>query len=242
MRSRFSPALLGAFELFFRPWRGRRIHATRLAGLPRTLPRVPLVLAANHVSWWDGFTLREVHRLLRPDGPVYTLMTEGELRRSPFLRSIGGFGIDPGRPASVRGALRFVRARAAERPDATVVLFPQGRIWPAHRRPLGFRRGVEAFARALSPCVVIPVALHHEPLTAVAPTVLVSAGAPIRVDDGAPPLDAAWLESAVEAESDRILDFLSRHGEDAPRHWPRDPFDGLDAPAPARRRDVPAAR
>src|SRR5215218_1733745 len=173
MRSRFSPALLGAFELCFRPWRRRRIHATRLAGLPRDLPRVPLVLAANHVSWWDGFSLREVHRLLRPGAPVYTLMTEGELRRSCFLRSIGGFGIDPGRPASVRGALRFIRARAAERPDATVIVFPQGRIWPAHRRPLGFRRGVEGFARALSPCVVLPLAIHHEPLTASAPTVFV---------------------------------------------------------------------
>lgn len=241
MRSRFSPALLGAFELFFRPWRSRRIHATRLAGLPRELPRVPLILAANHVSWWDGFTLREAHRLLRPAAPVYTLMTVRELRRSRFLRSIGGFGIDPDRPASVRAALRFIRARAGERPDATVIVFPQGRIWPAHRRPLGFRRGVEAFARALSPCVVLPIAIHHEPLTAAAPTVLVSAGEPICVGGEAPPLDVGWLESAVEAESDRILDFLARHGEDAARHWPG-PFDPLDAPAPLRRGDVPAHR
>ena len=237
MRSRFSPAKLAAFELFFRPWRRRRIHATRIAGLPRELPQVPLVLVANHVSWWDGFTLREVHRLLRPRAPVWTLMSEGELRRSPFLRSIGGFGIDPGHPASVRGALRFVRARAAERPDATVILFPQGRIWPAHRRPLGFRRGVEGFARAASPCVVLPVAIHHEPLTAAAPTVFVSAGEPLGVGDGER-LDASMLECAVEAESDRIHDFLSLHGEDAPRHWP-DPFGRLDVPSSTRRADVP---
>jgi len=229
MRSRFSPAALAAFELFFRPWRRRRIHAVRIAGLPRALPPVPLLLAASHVSWWDGFTLREVHRLLRPGAPVWTLMSERELRRSRFLRTIGGFGIDPARPASVRAALRFVRARAAERPDATVIVFPQGRIWPAHRRPLGFRRGVEGFARALSPCVVLPVAIHHEPLAAPAPTVFVSAGEPVRVGDG--DLDAAALEAAVEAESDRILDFLARHGEDAPRRWPG-PFDRLGAPGP----------
>jgi 1-acyl-sn-glycerol-3-phosphate acyltransferase len=240
MGSRFSPAALAAFELFFRPWRGRRIHATRLAGLPRELPRLPLLLVANHVSWWDGFTLREAHRLLRPGAPVYTLMTERELRHSRFLRSIGGFGIDPGHPASVRGALRFLRARVAERPDATVILFPQGRIWPAHRRPLGFRRGVEGFARAVSPCMVLPLAIHHEPLTASAPTVFVSAGEPVRVGEGER-LDASRLEGAVEAESDRILDFLSRHGEDAARHWPG-PFDPIDALAPTRRADVPAAR
>ena len=231
-RSRFSPAALAAFELFFRPWRRRRIHAVRIAGLPRALPPVPLLLAANHVSWWDGFTLREVHRLLRPAAPVWTLMTARELRRSRFLRLIGGFGIDPERPASVREALRFVRARAAERPDATVIVFPQGRIWPAHRRPLGFRRGVEGFARALSPCVVLPVAIHHEPLAAPAPTVFVSAGEPVRVGEG-DRLDAAMLEAAVEAESDRILDFLACHGEDAPRRWPG-AFDRLGAlPAPS---------
>jgi hypothetical protein len=236
MRSHFSPAKLAAFELFFRPWRRRRIHATRIAGLPRELPRLPLVLVANHVSWWDGFTLREVHRLLRPAAPVWTLMTERELLRSPFLRSIGGFGIDPEHPASVRGALRFLRARAAERPDATVLLFPQGRIWPAHRRPLGFRRGVEGFARAVSPCVVLPIAIHHEPLTAAAPTVFVSAGATVRGGDGERCV-AALLGGAGVAESDRILDFLSLHGEDAPRHWP-DPFGRIDAPAPARRADT----
>ena len=228
MRSRFSPLALRAFELAFRPWARRRIAATRIAGLPRALPRdVPLVLAANHVSWWDAFTLREVHRILRPDSPVYTLMTERELRRFPFFALIGAFGMDAERRASVLAAMRFIRARMDERRDATLVFFPQGRIWPSHRRPLGFRRGIEAFARRISPCIVLPVALHHEPLSAPAPTVFVSAGLPVAVDGD---LDHHALESVVEAESDRILDYLARHGEDAPRRWPG-PFDRIDSPS-----------
>jgi len=228
MRSRFSPAALRTFELFFRPWQRRRIAATLVSGLPRALPaEVPLVLAAQHVSWWDAFTLREVHRILRPGAPIYSLMAERELRRFPLFALIGAFGMDPARPASVLHAVRWLAARVRERPDATVIFFPQGRIWPSHRRPLGFRRGIEVFARRLGPCAVLPVALHHEPLNAPAPTVVVSAGAPVMADGE---IDHRAIESAVEAESDRILDFLSRHGEDAPRRWPG-PFERLESPS-----------
>jgi hypothetical protein len=228
MRSRFSPAALRVFDLFFEPWRRRRIAATRIAGLPRSLPAgVPLVFASQHLSWWDPFTLREVHRLLRPRAPVWSLMTESELRRFPLLSQIGAFGMDPARPASVLRAMRWLAARLRERPDSSVVFFPQGRMWPSHRRPLAFHRGIEVFARAIGSCAILPVALHHEPLNAPAPTVFVSAARPVMVDGDA---DHRALESAVEAESDRILDFLSRHGEDAPARWP-DPFERLESPS-----------
>lgn len=235
MRSRFSPAALRLFELWLHRWRRRRIAAIRIAGLPRGLPRdVPLVLAANHVGWWDAFTLREVHRILRPGAPVWTLMAERELARFPYFRLIGVFGVDAGRPASVLRAVRWLAARLRERPDATAIFFPQGRIWPSHRRPLGFRRGIEVFARRLPPCIVLPVALHHEPMGEPAPTIFVSAGAPVVVDGK---VDHLALEAVVEAEADRILDFLARHGEDAGRRWPGT-FDRLEpaaipAPSPA---------
>ena len=226
MRSRFSPAALAAFEAFFRPWQRRRLNAVRITGLPRALRAdVPLVLAANHVSWWDTFTLREVHRILRPRAPLYTLASEAELRHLPFFRLTGAFGVDAAQPASVLAAIRFLRDRARERRDATAIFFPQGRIWPSHRRPLGFRRGIEAFVRPLAPCVVLPLAIHHEPGATPAPTVYVSAGAPVFVTRR---LDHDLVESVVEAESDAIFDFLALHGEDAERHWPGT-FGRLDA-------------
>ena len=179
------------------------------------------------MSWWDAFTLREVQRILRPRGPIYTLMTERELRRLPFFGMIGAFGVDPERPGSVLEAVRFFAGEARRRPDATLNFFPQGRIWPSHRRPLGFERGVELFARRVAPCTILPVALHHEPLAAPAPTVFVSCGEPVRVDGGR--VDAAALEHAVEGEIDRILHFLSTHGEEAGAQWPG-AFERLEPP------------
>lgn len=217
MDSRFSPLAVRAFEAFFRPWRDRRVH-TLMAGLPADLPdNVPLLLAANHVSWWDPFTLREMQRALRPHSPVFVVMLERELARRPYFRRMGVHGIEPGSGASLRACIRQLRRRLEERPDGTVIFFPQGRIWPSFRRPLGFHPGVGLLARELAPLVVVPVALHVEPLNATRSTVFASAAEPMRVDGG---LDPAHLESTIERELDVLLAFLAEHGEDAPRRWP----------------------
>src|SRR5690606_15350821 len=90
MNSRFSPRIVAAFELGFRPWMRRRIHAVRVAGLPTYTPSArPILLVSNHVSWWDGFVLREVQRRIRPDAPVYVVMSEERLKRLPFFRLMG---------------------------------------------------------------------------------------------------------------------------------------------------------
>ncbi len=217
MDSCWQPLAVRAFEAFFRPWRDRRVR-TLLAGLPPGLPPdVPLLLAANHVSWWDPFTLREVQRILRPSSPLFVVMLERELARRPYFRRMGVHGIHPGSGASLRACIRRLRRQRDARPDASVAFFPQGRIWPSFRRPLGFHPGVGLLARELAPVVCLPVALHVEPLNDTRATVFASAAPPLRVDGA---LDPADVESAVAGELDALLAFLSRHGEDAPHHWP----------------------
>ena len=220
MNSLFSARALAGFELFFLPWMRRRVRAVRIAGLPRTLPPGrPLLLVANHVSWWDGFALREVHRRLRPEAPLYTVMLERELRRVAFFRRLGAVGIDPDSPSSVAHVLRDLRAWRRARPDSVIAFFPQGRIWPSHRRPLGFRAGVELFARHLAPIAVLPVGLHMEPLNSPAPTLFASVGAPVEAGPGGR-IHAEELQGRVEAELDRILAFVAAHGEHAAQRWP----------------------
>jgi hypothetical protein len=217
VESRFSPLAVRAFEAFFRPWRDRRVR-TLMAGLPPGLPAdVPLLLASNHVSWWDPFTLREMQRVLRPSSPVFVVMLERELARRPYFRRMGVVGIEPGSGASLRACIRQLRRQLDARPDGVVVFFPQGRIWPSFRRPLGFHPGIGLLARELAPMIVLPVALHVEPLNDTRSTVFASADQRIRVEGA---LDPAEVESAVTGELDALLAFLSRHGEDAPRHWP----------------------
>lgn len=220
MSGRYSHTVARAFELVFGPWMARRVHEVRLAGLPSALPTDrPLLMAANHVSWWDGFLLRAVQRTLRPQAPLHTVMTSHELARFPFFGWMGGVGLDPSSPASVGHALRLLERRLHACPQGVVAFFPQGRIWPSHRRPLGFARGVELFASRLG-AVVLPVGLHFEPLNHVAPTAFVAAG---QLLPG--PVEVREVERAVEGRLDAILAHLAAHGEDAAERWPGPALD-----------------
>lgn len=223
------PSLLALrlFEVVFLPWMRRRVRV-RLAGLPDGLsPDMPLLIVANHVSWWDGFVLREIHRRLRPAAPLRVVMTEAELRRHPVLGWIAAIPMRPGSASSVLATFRRLRRLREVRSDAVVLFFPQGRIWPSQRRPLGFERGVSTLARTLAPVQVLPVGLHMEPLAAVQPVIFASAGPLRRIGVGVRP-DPRIVEASVQAQLDAIAAFVAEHGERAERAWP-DAFEPLPA-------------
>jgi len=216
----YSPLAWRLFDLAFGFRMRMGVRAIRLAGLPADLPESdPVLLAANHVSWWDGFLLRRLQLALRPRGSFHVVMLEKELGKRPFLRLLGGMGLSPGSATSLRRLLRELAAVRRDRPDGVVLFFPQGRIWPSYRRPLGFMGGVRLVARALAPVTVLPVGLHLEPGQHPASTAFVSVGPPMQARPDALP-DPSALERAVQEELDAILAFLSLHGEASNERWP----------------------
>lgn len=240
----FSPAVWG-FELFFRPWMNHRLGGIHLAGIPDDLPDDrAVILASNHVSWWDGFLLREVHRRVDPGVPLFTLMGDEERNKRPFFRALGVVGLD-GDVGTLRRAIRTLRARRKRGP-IWLSMFPQGEIRPSWSRPLGMRRGLAFFARLLEPAIVLPVAIHLEPLDRPGPTAFVHGGSPIELATDRR-LDLDRVEQTVEHTLDRIHAHLDRHGEASAAAWP--PADrpedenGWSEPlSPVAPRGHPAAR
>jgi 1-acyl-sn-glycerol-3-phosphate acyltransferase len=213
----YSAAFFTAFNLFFAPWRARHLATAPILGpLPAVPHGRPLVLVANHTSWWDGFLLRDLQRALRPDAPFYAVMTEHELRRRRWFRFLGGLPLEPGSSASLLRLVRTIRRLASQPSDVVLAYFPQGAIWPSDRRPLGFRRGIELIVRAASPCVVLPVALHVEALNHASPTAFIAPGSIICHPEER--VTAGRLEAAVQERLDALRSVLHQHGERAVQH------------------------
>src|SRR5690606_14404189 len=109
MTPRPSRFALGLFRTVFLPWmRGRVI--VRIPHVPWNVPRdAPLLLVANHISWWDGFALWEVQRMLRPGASLRVVMTAAELERNRVLGWIAAVPIRPGSAGSVLRTFRELR-------------------------------------------------------------------------------------------------------------------------------------
>jgi 1-acyl-sn-glycerol-3-phosphate acyltransferase len=213
-------------EVAMAPWRRGRLYVRALGTPARIANDRPVLLVANHVSWWDGFLLRAVQRAVRPQAALRTIALERELVRHPILRRIGGIGIEPSSPSSILHALRELARLRSD--DLVLGYFPQGYIRPSHARPLGFHRGIDLVMNALAPAAVVPVALHVEPLAHFAPTAFVAVGAAI---DGAT-VDHATLELRLTRLLDEVLGFVAVHGEEADRAWSTFRPGEFDAAAP----------
>ena len=193
----------------------RGLSAVRIEGLERLRAlsaRGPLLLCANHVSFWDGFLCALIADRLGLDARA--LMLASQLQAMPMLRHAGGVGVDLADPRDGARAIRLA-ARLLDRPGRALWLFPQGAQRPQWARPLGFRRGAELIARLAPGALVVPVALHYElsegerPEAHVALGELLPRGAPIEQ------LEAAVVE-LLEGIKGGIL-----AGAPAPSIWER---------------------
>ena len=150
------------FQPYIRRLMKRSFHAVRLVGEPPAVaPDKPLLVVANHGTWWDGFFISVLNKtLLRRK--LHIMMLEAQLARYPFFRRLGAFGIEQGSPRGVISSLAYSAAVLKE-PSSLLCIFPQGEMRHVHARPLGFRRGMErVLAMYGGELSVLPVALACE--------------------------------------------------------------------------------
>ena len=109
------------------------------------LPEGPVVWAANHHSWWDGFLAASV---LRADGRTPALLMDAEnLAQFGFLRRAGVVAT-----SQPRAAL------AALRRDAVLIVFPEGELRAAG--PLGPVHSGAQWLAAHAPATLVAVAVR----------------------------------------------------------------------------------
>lgn len=176
----------GWFNAWFARHARSRIRRTfgrvLVSGLVETRSLVataPVLLVANHTTWWDALVALYVSELLlASDG--YAMMDAANLRRVPFFRRVGAFGVDLADAADGARGIRHA-ARLLGQAGRTLWVFPEGR----ERSPFGkldLRPGAAQIARVAKRAVVLPVGLRYVFGGSEHPDLWISLGHPLAAE------------------------------------------------------------
>lgn len=169
---------------------------------------LPIIICANHSSWWDGYIAAVVERQLGLD--TYLMMEEAQLRRYFFFAWIGCFSVDRHNARSAMHSLHYAAKLLKECPGRIIWLFPQGEISPNDYRPLRFFDGASYLARMTCPVLIYPLASRIEYLAEQRPDLFISLGEPLLInaeEAHAPSYlknNTRHLEELVTAELDQL--------------------------------------
>lgn len=106
----------------------------------------PLLLIANHVSWWDGFWVFYLNQKLFKR-KFYFMMLEEQLKKYPFFIKSGGYSVKKGN-RSILESIQYTAEILKESGNA-VLLFPQGKIQSVYESTFKFEKGIEKVLEAV---------------------------------------------------------------------------------------------
>lgn len=203
-----SPFLVWLFTRYLLWWvlpRGLRALRVSRGGRPRAPEGAPVIVYANHPSWWDPLLFIVLMHRFFPGRRGFGPMDRQQLGRYGFMRRLGIFGIDP---ASRRGAQVFLREGELLLSNSNHVLWvtATGTFADARVRPLGLRSGIAHLAERVPGAVLLPLAIELVHWSERQPEALVRFGEPIQAADlPARPHEAtAVLEAALTETMDEL--------------------------------------
>ncbi len=128
-------------------WKIRRnFHGVKISG-EYSEKKEPLLVVANHFSWWDGFWAMYLNlKLFRRK--FYFMMLEEQLQERMFLNKSGGYSIKK-KSRSVIDTLNYTSG-LLEDDNNMVLMFPQGDFSSLYDTEIKFERGIEHILKKTS--------------------------------------------------------------------------------------------
>ena len=152
------------FRRIVRGYFRRHFHAVRIAHAERFASvRGPLMVYANHSSWWDPMVSVLLAAELMPGRRHYAPMDAAALEKYGILKRIGIFPVEM---KTARGAVQFLRTGEAILKGGGVLwVTPQGKFCDARERPLELKAGMAALAARVAAaegsCTLLPLAIEY---------------------------------------------------------------------------------
>jgi 1-acyl-sn-glycerol-3-phosphate acyltransferase len=181
-----TPVLL-FFRRIVRGYFRRHFHAVRIAHAERFKGVTgPLIVYANHSSWWDPMVSVLLAAEFMPERKHYAPMDAAALEKYGILKWLGIFPVEM---ASARGAVQFLRTGEAILAAGGVLwVTPQGRFADPREQPLEFKAGTAALAARvaakLGSCTLLPLAIEYPFWDERLPETLLSFAEPVIVRAG----------------------------------------------------------
>ena len=179
--------MLRFFRRIVRGYFRRHFHAVRIAHVERFKGVAgPLIVYANHSSWWDPMVSVLLAAELMPKRKHYAPMDDAALEKYGILKRLGIFPVEA---TTARGAVQFLRTGEAILESGGVLwVTPQGRFADPRERPLEFKAGMAALAARVASkigtCTLLPLAIEYPFWDERLPETLLCFAAPVIVHPG----------------------------------------------------------
>jgi 1-acyl-sn-glycerol-3-phosphate acyltransferase len=170
------------FAVYNRNLLKRRFHSLQVSGLDflrDNNAQIPLIVYANHSSWWDGLVAFEIFRQAKLD--AFYMMEEKHLKNLFLFQKLGAFSIVR---ENGREAIKSINYSAdlLKKNGGTLLIFPQGEILPNDARPIKFYTGLPRIIAQIGKVYAVPMAMRYEFLGEFKPQIFVKIASPELVE------------------------------------------------------------
>jgi len=209
---------IGLFSIYLRWYMRRHFHCLRVANAGRIPPQAhPLILFANHASWWDPLTAMVLGQTVLPRREHYAPMDQVALEHYSIFRPMGFFPVDN---ATARGAAQLLRAgrQVLSRPGSVLWITPESQFQDVRKRPVTFRPGLGALMTRTGRLTCVPIAIEYVFWNERLPEILINVGEPLEIADGGMEDARTWtnlLSYAMAATLDELTMLAVERNPDA---------------------------
>ena len=162
------------FAVYNRNLFNRRFNSLQISGLnflKNKADNTPLIIYANHSSWWDGLAAFQISRRANLDS--FIMMEEKQLKKLRFFRKLGAFSVVREDSREALKSINYAIQTLQQNPKRTLWIFPQGEILPNDLRPLRFYNGLPRIIKSFESCSIACLAMRYEFLGEYKPDIFV---------------------------------------------------------------------